>query len=151
MTETAAVSTASPDTPLPGASSGQVAGALTSDDRSWAVVGHLASLVNLVGIPSPLGPLVVWLMRRNESSFAAEQAKSSLNFALSVWIYGAAFLIGGVFFFFADVLVGVFMAFALFATFGLLLLLSMIFSVVGAVKASDGEAYAYPFVLELIN
>lgn len=135
----------------PQADDPQQGASLSSDERSWAAIGHLASLINLLGIPSPLGPLVVWLIKRNESSFAAEQAKASLNFALSVWIYGAAFLVGGVILLFANVLVGMFMAIALFALFGLLLLASMIFSVIGAVKASNGEAYSYPFVLELIS
>lgn len=146
MTEPAPVATKIND--IPAATPG---GTLSSDDRSWAVIGHLASLVNLVGIPGPLGPLLVWLIKRNESSFAADQAKASLNFALSVWIYGAAFLIGGLFLLLVNPVVGLFMAFALLAVFGLLVLLSMIFSVVGAVRASDGEAYEYPFVLELVK
>ena len=122
-----------------------------SDEQTWAVLAHLASLVNLVGIPSPLGPLAVWLIKRDESSFVAQQAKASLNFALSVWVYGAAFLLLGILSLVTDVGFGLIIGILLLLAFGLLVLLSLVFSVVGAVRASDGQAFVYPFALELVK
>lgn len=120
----------------------------TNDDRTWGALAHLASLVNLLGIPSPLGPLVVWLIKRGDSRFAAQEAKASLNFALSVWIYGFAFLLLGLYFLFNQ-------AFGMLLLVGLLwlalLLCSLVFSVIGGVRASSGEPYRYPFSFNLLR
>jgi uncharacterized Tic20 family protein len=122
-----------------------------SEDRNWAVLAHLASLVNLLGIPSPLGPLVVWMIKKNDSPFAAQEAKSSLNFALSVWIYSAAFLVLAILGFVGSIETGFTLSLlCLFAWLGLILC-SLIFSIIGAVKASSGESYHYPFMLELVK
>ena len=120
-----------------------------NDEQTWAVIAHLSSMVNLFGIPSPLGPLVVWLVKRDESMFVAEQARASLNFALSVWIYGAAFLILGILSFFS--IIGIGLGILCFVLFGLLILVSFVFSIIGAVKASSGEDYDYPFNIELVK
>ena len=124
---------------------------LAVKERQWAVAAHLSSLVNLVGIPSPLGPLVVWLLKRDELAFASDAAKASLNFALSVWIYGAAFLILGVLLIFSEVALGLTLGILLLLAFCALLILNMVFSIVGAIRASEGKTFLYPFNLNLIK
>lgn len=120
-------------------------------EQGWAAIAHLASLVNLVGIPSPLGPLAVYLLKKKDSEFIATEAKASLNFALSVWIYTAAFLILGALSFLGSLGTGVAFTAVLFIVWGLLILASMIFSIIGGVKALNGEDYEYPFVINLIK
>ena len=124
---------------------------LSNEDQQWGMVAHMASLVNLVGIPSPLGPLVVWLLQRNESPFVAEEAKESLNFALSVWIYAAGFLIVALLSFFGDIGVGVGTTIFLFVVWLVILFSSLIFSIVGGVQASQGRPYRYPMNIRLIK
>ena len=124
---------------------------ISNEDQQWGMVAHMASLVNLIGIPSPLGPLVVWLLQRNESAFAAEEAKESLNFALSVWIYAAGFLIVALLSFFGDVGMGIGTAIFLFVLWLLILFGSLIFSIVGGVQASQGRPYRYPMNIRLIK
>lgn len=124
---------------------------LSNEDQQWGMIAHLASLINLVGIPSPLGPLIVWLLKRNESAFAAEEAKESLNFTLSVWIYGAGFLAVALLSFFGDIGVGVATAIFLFVVWLLILLGSLIFSIIGGVQASQGKAYRYPLNIRLVK
>ena len=122
--------------------------AISNEDKTWGGLAHLASLVNLLGVPSPLGPLVVWLVKRNDSEFAAQEAKESLNFALSVWLYGAAFIVLAIVFVLSGQIV---LAVALGGVWLLLLLGSLVFSIVGGVKASGGEPYVYPFNIRLIE
>ena len=122
--------------------------AISNEDKTWGGLAHLASLVNLLGVPSPLGPLVVWLVKRNESEFAAREAKESLNFALSIWLYGAAFIVLAIVFVFSG---QVGLAFLLGGIWLLLLLGSLVFSIIGGVKASGGEPYEYPFNIRLIE
>jgi uncharacterized Tic20 family protein len=120
----------------------------SADEIRWATLGHLASLVNLLGIPSPLGPLLVWLLKRHESVFVAQEAAESLNFALSVWIYGLAFLVAALVSLFSG-------AWANLVLFGLLwlalILSSLVFSIIGGVRASEGKPYRYPFNIRLIR
>ena len=54
---------------------------VTKDEKTWALLSHLAYLV--IGI---IGPLVIMLMKKEESSFIEDQAKEALNFQLSVAI-----------------------------------------------------------------
>ena len=122
--------------------------AISNEDKTWGGLAHLASLINLLGVPSPLGPLVVWLIKRNESEFAAREAKESLNFALSIWLYGAAFIVLAIVFVFSG---NIALAVALGGVWLLLLLGSLVFSVIGGVKASGGEPYEYPFNIRLID
>ena len=122
-----------------------------NEERTWASIAHLSALVNLVGVPSFLGPLVVWLIKKNESDFVAEEAKASLNFALSIWIYGAILLVLGVLGFLGSIDTGFTLALLLILAWSIIILLNMVFSVIGAVKASRGEPYEYPFNIRLVK
>ena len=51
-----------------------------SDSRGWAVAAHLLPFVSLAII----GPLFVWLIKRDEDEFVEDQAREALNFQLSL-------------------------------------------------------------------
>ncbi len=55
-----------------------------SDSRAWAVAAHLVPFVSLAII----GPLFVWLIKRDEDDFVEHHAREALNFQLSLLIYG---------------------------------------------------------------
>ena len=59
------------------------------DARTWGMLCHLTALSALLGVPmgSILGPLIVWLIKKNESPFVDDQGKESLNFQISFLIY----------------------------------------------------------------
>jgi uncharacterized protein len=67
-----------------------------SSDRSWAAGAHLAALVAafatswFAGIAGAVGALVVWLLIRDRSVFAAAHAKEAINFNVSMFLYAAA-------------------------------------------------------------
>lgn len=119
-----------------------------ADATSWAAGAHLASLVAVAGVPSILGPLVVWLVKREDHPFVADQAREALNFQISVLIYAA---------------VGAVLAFAFtLATMGVGLLAVVpaavvfvvgvfLLPILAAVKASEGERYRYPLTLRLVS
>lgn len=107
------------------------------DARNWAVISHLSAFVMFLGIPSVLGPLVTWSLKK-EDPFVDFHGKEAMNFNLSFLIYGAV----------STVLV--------LALVGLLLLplvaltwLALV--IVGAVKAGNGEYYRYPFTIRFID
>src|SRR5579863_7830341 len=117
------------ETPAPGA-------APTEDERTWGMLAHLSALAGLVmpllGIV--LGPLIVWLARRDQSAFVAAHAKEALNFNISVLLAALLML----------VFVGVLLGTALFIAW-------LVLTLIAAIKASEGELYRYPFSLRLVK
>lgn len=113
---------------------------LESRERNWAMVAHLSGLALYTGIPfgNVLGPLVVWLLKKDELPFVADQAKEALNFQLSLTVYT---LIAIVLMFF---LIGLF-------AFPVLLVAHVIFSIVAAVQAGAGKVYRYPLTLRFVS
>jgi len=108
------------------------------EERTWALVAHLSTLSNCIGIPGFVGPLIIYLIKRDEMPFASRQAKEALNFQISIFIY---------------VIVSVVL---MLVAIGVLLLIaigivSLIFTIVAAVKANDGFDYRYPMTIRLIS
>ncbi len=105
-----------------------------SDSRGWAVAAHLLPFVSLAII----GPLFVWLIKRDEDAYVEDHAREALNFQLSILIYGVV------------------SAILILAIIGIVLLLAvgvfaLVMAIVAAVKAANGEAYRYPLTLRLVN
>ena len=109
-------------------------------DRTWAMLCHLSALSMYIGIPfgNILGPLVIWLIKRDEFPFVNEQGKESLNFEISMTIY---FFIAG---FMILVLIGIVLLPALFIT-------QLVLVIIASVKAGDGESYEYPFTIRFLK
>ncbi|WP_035985245.1 DUF4870 domain-containing protein [Leptolyngbya sp. KIOST-1] len=109
------------------------------ESRMWAMLAHLSALSGFV-IPfgNILGPLIIWLMKRDEMSFVADQGKEALNFNISMTIY---MLVSGVLIF---VLIGIALVFVLAIVWLVLLILA-------AIKANEGVVYRYPLTLRLVK
>jgi uncharacterized Tic20 family protein len=88
-----------------------------------------------------LAPLVVWLIKREESEFVRRQALESLNFQISMTIYALAAAL------FALTVIGIVVAIPAILVIGVA---DVILTIVGAVTVSQGEAYRYPFTIRLI-
>jgi uncharacterized protein len=111
-----------------------------SDVRTWTVLCHASALLGLFFhfLGHILGPLVVWLLKRDQSSEIDAHGKESLNFQLSMLIYDA---IAAVLCF---VLIGI-------PILILLWLLNTILVIVASIKASEGKLYRYPFTIRFLN
>lgn len=131
-------------------------GSLTSpskDERNWAMFAHVSAIVtalvlSLTSIPAFgfLGPLVIYLMKKDESPFVADQAKEALNFNISVGI------VLFVMWLFAMALIWtIVIPFIMFPLMGLVGLAALVMIIIAAMKASNGELYRYPFTLRLIK
>ena len=109
------------------------------EERSLGLACHLLALAGLV-VPfgNILGPLIMWLVQKDESAFVDDQGKEALNFNITISIAGfIAFLL-------MFVVIG-----------GLLLPIIGIFwlvmTIIAAVKANGGERYRYPLTIRLIK
>lgn len=117
----------------------------SSDERLWALIGHLSAFSFFVtGIGSILGPLIVWLIKRDTLPFAADQAKEALNFNITVAIAFAALVI----FTIVTLGIGLLLAYPIGAA---LFIGWIVLTIIAAIKANEGVAYRYPFTLRLVK
>ena len=119
----------------------------SSNVRTWCVLCHASALLGLFlpAIAHIVGPLIIWLLKKDESPEIDDQGKESLNFQISMLIYTA--LLGIAFFILMWVLVG----FLLLPLFGVLYLLDIVFVIIASIKASEGKLYRYPLTIRLIK
>jgi len=91
-------------------------------------------------------PVVIWLLKKDQSAFISEHGKEAINFQinLSVWAV-ICFIVGFVLLF---VIIG---AFLLPLAFGVLGLAALILGIVAGVKAYEGNHYRYPFIIRLLK
>ncbi|HEY6824956.1 MAG TPA: DUF4870 domain-containing protein [Steroidobacteraceae bacterium] len=112
----------------------------TENERTWGMLAHLSALTGLVlplaGIV--IGPLVVWLARRDDSEFVAAHAKEALNFNISVLLGALACML------LMLVFIGFLLGTALFIAW-------LVMTLIAAIKASEGHPYRYPFSLRLVK
>lgn len=101
---------------------------------------HLLAFCGLLGVPfgNILGPLVIWLIKREESPFVDACGKEALNFQISMTIYT---LIAGL---------------LILAAVGLVLLpaiiiVNVIFTIIASIRASEGKIYQYPLTIRFIK
>ena len=110
---------------------------VSSNSRNLATLSHLSAFITFVGIPSLVGPLVVWLLNRDDP-FVERQAKEALNFNLSFLLYGVVAALSII------LLVGLIALPAVLITWFVLV-------IVAAVKAGNGEDYQYPFTIRFVS
>jgi uncharacterized Tic20 family protein len=126
----------------------------SADACTWAMLCHLAALP-LVGAPFGhiIGPLVVYLLKKDEDPFIADQGKESLNFQITIAIVGFLLVIGYV----AGIIAMIVMdgktpwflfVVPLFLLLGLFDLASIVFA---CVRAYHGERFRYPMSIRFIR
>ena len=109
------------------------------DERMWAMLTHLSSLTGIFTvIGSLVGPLIVWQSQKEKSAFVDFHGKEAVNFNITIAIATA------VSFLLFLVIIGVFLIWAV----GLVWL---IFTVIAAIKANNGERYHYPLTFRFIK
>lgn len=110
---------------------------LSADAKNWAVLTHLSAFAMLLGIPSVVGPVVTWAVKKDDP-YVDFHGKEAMNFNISFLIYGAI----------SAVLILALVGLVLLPLVGLTWFVLVI---VAAVRASDGEYYRYPFTIRFIN
>ncbi len=119
---------------------------ISKDARMWAMICHLAGLVWFAWfawlivpvVGNIVAPLIIWQIKKEEFPFVDEQGKEAVNFQISILIYG---IVAGL---------------LCFACVGFVLLLAvavfdLIFLLIAAVKANNGEHYRYPLTIRFVK
>lgn len=114
--------------------------------RAWATGAHLSALAGgfLGGIPAFVGPLFVWLARKDTDPYAAAHGRNALNFNLSVLVYAVALVVLTLFTF----------GLGLVITIPLGMLLAggwLVLSIVGTLRALANEPYDYPLTIPFVR
>jgi uncharacterized protein len=117
----------------------------TTDPRQWAMWAHLSALAGLVIGFNFLGPLIIYLIKKDDDPFVRDQAAEALNFNLSFFIYLAVGTI--VTFVLIFVIIGLFLLPFLAA----LIIAWVVFVILGAVRANSGVAYRYPLTIRFVS
>jgi uncharacterized Tic20 family protein len=108
-------------------------------ENTLGMLTHLASLSGFVGVPfgNILGPLLIWVLKKDQMPFVDRCGKEAINFGISMTIYLAV----------SAVLCLVLIGFVGLLVFGIL---ALVFPIIGAVKANAGEHYEYPLTIRFI-
>ena len=122
-----------------GANEGTEIRTASQEIRNTAVAAHLSTFAGLV-VPfgSVIGPLAVWLTRRDRDPFIDQAGREALNFGISIAIYGSLLLVA------ALLLVGI--PFLIVGVVAWVVLASL-----AAAKASQGQTYRYPLTMRLVR
>jgi len=111
----------------------------SKDATTWGMLCHLIALAGFI-IPfgNVIGPLIIWLIKKDEFPFVEDQGKESLNFQISMTIYIIVSIILMV------IVIGVLLLIAL-------AIFEVIMIIIATVKANSGEKYRYPLSIKFIK
>ncbi len=108
-------------------------GLVSNDERTMALLMHLLTLVS-----GFIGPLILWLVKRDESPFLDHHGKEALNFQISLIFYWIGTIIAMLF------LIGLLII-------PILLIVQLLFPILAAVAGNRGDYYRYPLTLRIIT
>lgn len=117
----------------------------TSEERTWAIMAHLAAPIAAVasaGWLSVVGPLIVWMIGKDKSAFIRRAAAGAFNFTITMWLF--------------SVLGWILTATLVFAVLGIPMIIigslgSIVLGVLGAVRTANGGAFVYPWQVRILS
>lgn len=102
----------------------------TSDEKTMAILSHILTII--LGF---IAPLVIYLIKKDESAFIAEHAKESLNFQITLTLLCIILAI---------TIIGLLLVWPL-------LIVALVFIIIATVRASEGKRYRYPINIRFIK
>ena len=106
---------------------------ISQDEKTMVLLAHVGGIF-FGFIPS----LIIWLIKKDNAPFTAEQAKEALNFQITVMF---AYIISFILIF---IVIGIFLLWAV-------AIANLVLCIVAGIKAYGGESYRYPFAIRLIK
>lgn len=109
------------------------------EERQWAMFSHLGTfVVFMIPFGNIIAPLIIWQIKKDESAFVVQHSKESLNFQISLMVYGLASCL------LILILIGVFLLIGLF-------IFNVIAVITAGVKANEGDFYKYPLTIRFFK
>ena len=138
-----------PPAPAPAAAP-DATGLPSAEEKQWAMFAHLSALVGglltsaVGGWGTFIGPLAIWLIKKDTMAFVDDQGKEALNFNITVAIACLALLLLSI------VTLGIGLLIAVPAWI-VIAIGWLVLTIMAAVKSSNGEFYRYPMTLRLVK
>ncbi len=121
---------------------------LPSEARNWALAAHLSTFVGAWLFLAFVGPLVVWLVKRDDHPFIAHHAKEALNFNLSILLYGVGLGILAI----PVALITLGLGLIPVVLVGVAVAVGwLVLTIIAAVNAANGEGYRYPVSIRFVR
>ncbi len=112
---------------------------LSGEDRLWGALAHFSAFaMYFTGIGHIVGPMIIWLWKRDTSPWVSEEAREAMNFNISVSIYAIPLIA------LCFVVIG-------FPLLALLHAFQVVCIIIAGLKASDGRSFRYPLNLRLVK
>ncbi len=108
---------------------------VTNTERNCSVAMHLSPLVAFVFGPAVLAPLVLWLVRKDESAFNDDHGREMINSLLSFFLYHVVAAI---------TIIGL-------LALPVLYVVGIVNVIRGAIAASRGEYFRYPMTIRFLS
>jgi uncharacterized Tic20 family protein len=102
----------------------------TSDEKTLALLSHILTFVAPI-----VAPLIIYLLKKDESKYIAHHAKESLNFQITLMI----------------IIVGLFLSVVGILFIWIPGIVAFVLVIIATIRASEGTLYKYPFTLRLIK
>lgn len=110
----------------------------TEDEKNWAIFCHLSALFGyIIVLGNVIGPLIVWLVKKDNSDYINEHGKAALNFQISILIYS---IIAGIL---VCIIIGIPLLIAIF-------IINLVMIIKSAISAGKGEMANYPLSIRFI-
>jgi hypothetical protein len=106
---------------------------VSKDAKNFGMLCHLLGLLT-----NFLGPLILWIVKKDDDPFIDDQGKEALNFQITMMIAG---IVG-------SITTVICIGFVILAAAGVC---DIVFSIIACIKASEGVAYRYPVCLRLVK
>ena len=108
-------------------------------EKQWVLLSHLSSFAGFIfPFGNILSPLLIYFLKKDQSTVVAEHAKESLNFQISITIY----------YIISSILIFVIIGWILLA---ILFVLQIILVIKAALEADRGGFYHYPFTFRFLD
>lgn len=115
---------------------------IPTEERQMSAIAHASALLGyFVVLGHFIPPLIIYLIKKDDELWVADQAKESLNFQLNVFV---AFLLAILF---GLTGIGLIVAIPLAI---LTWIAQLVFTIIAAVKAGGGECYRYPVSIRFV-
>ncbi|WP_337102437.1 DUF4870 domain-containing protein [Paenibacillus sp. YIM B09110] len=109
------------------------------DEKQFAMLAHVIAFAGfIIPLGNIIGPLIIWLIKKDQSHYVDFHGKESLNFQISIMIYGVIsailwlIVIGIV----ASIAVGIFW---------------LVLTIIGTIRATEGQYYRYPLTIRFFK
>lgn len=126
-------------------------GVPSAEEKQWALFAHLSILLGglltygwAASFGSFIGPLIIWLVKKDTMPFVADQAREALNFGITLTIICVVLLMMTI----MSLGIGALVTIPAFLFIGIV---ALVLVIIAALKANDGVTYRYPFAIRLVK